>query len=50
MSKKKRPRDLTTEGLAKRLFPKEVREEIKRETREKAKTSEKKGATKSKGS
>ncbi len=40
--KRKKAGDLTTRGLAERLFPKEVRDEVKRETKEAPKRPKKK--------
>ena len=50
MSKKKKARDLTTEGAIHRLFPKEIIQEAKREVAEKPKKSRKKRPMKGKGS
>jgi len=36
VARKKKARELTTEGAARRVFPKEVREELKREARKAA--------------
>ena len=41
MAKKKKARELTTEGAMRRLFPKEVREELKREAKKAADKSTK---------
>ena len=49
MSKKKKAGELTSKGLAKRLFPAEVLKEAKRELDEAAEKSEKKSPTKKKG-
>ena len=42
MTKPKKVSELTSKGLAKRLFPKEVREEAKKEAAESDKKGEKK--------
>ena len=48
MTQKKKADKLTTEGLAKRLFPAEVRRKVKQEVAEKPKKSRDRSAIKSK--